>query len=480
MSRTATVAPAYQRHSCFPSSSSDGQFLRPIAARIPSPRGSSTACHLLGRHGMTERSSTVRRGAPYVLTLLLAASASIASAQNAPTGGQQPAVNTGSSAVEGFFPEPRLLQRAIQFAEKRAGNGGEAKRGFYPEFANMPTGAGWITVGPGYRYWFFDNQLLVDGSAAISWRSYKMAQARVELPRLAGERLVIGSQVRWQDLTQITYYGTGPETLESQRSEYRLKSTNVLGYAEVKPIEWLSIGGRAGWIGRPSVLPPSGSFKRGHPPTEVMFPQDPVFALAEQPRYRYGEASVAVDTRDHRGYPRRGAIYRAGWSAYSDRDTGTFGFTRTELEGAHFVPVGTRVVVAARGWLVTSHTAEGKLIPFYLEPSLGGNNTIRAYNDYRFHDRNLLVFNLESRFPVFTHMDVALFADAGNVAARLSDLDLNRHGVGAGVRVHTSATTLVRFDVAYGDDGWMLFFRMNDVLRLSRLSRRTAAIPFAP
>jgi len=429
---------------------------------------------------MTERSSTVRRGVGCVLTLLLTTVASIASAQNAAPSGQQPTANAAASAVEGFFTEPRLLQRAIQFAEKRAGDGSEPKSGFYPEFSNMPTGAGWITVGPGYRQWLFGNQLLVDGSAAISWRSYKMAQARVELPRLAGNRLVVGSQIRWQDLTQINYFGTGADTTESLRSEYRLKSTNVLGYAEIKPIEWLSFGGRAGWIGRPSVLAPAGSFRRNHPPTQEIFPNDPVFALAEQPRYGYGEASVAVDTRDHRGYPRRGRIYRAGWSAYSDRDSGTFSFKRTELEAAHFVPVGTRVVVAARGWLVTSHTAEGTLVPFYLQPGLGGNNTIRAYDDFRFHDRHLLVFNVESRFPIFTHLDAALFADAGSVAARVSDLDLHRRAYGLGFRVHTATTTLARIDMAVGDGGWMLSFRMNDPLHLSRLSRRTAPIPFAP
>jgi hypothetical protein len=412
--------------------------------------------------------------------LLLMAAASTASAQNAPPSGPPQEAKPESAAVEGFFPEPRPLQRAIQFAEKRSGDGSEEKGGFYPELSNMPTGAGWITVGPGYRHWFFDNQLLVAGSAAISWRAYKMAQTRVELPGLAGDRLVVGSQVRWQDLTQITFFGTGPDTAQSQRSEYRLKSTNVLGYAEVTPTAWLSFGGRIGWIRRPSVMAPAGTFKRGHPATEEMFPNDPVFALDEQPRYGYGEASVAIDTRDHRGYPRRGGIYRAGWSRYSDRDTGTFSFRRSELEAAHFVPVAPGVVLAARGWLVTSQTAEGNHVPFYLQPGLGGNNTIRSYNDYRFHDRNLLVVNVESRFAIFTHMDAAVFADAGNVAPRVAELDLHRRAFGVGVRVHTLKATLARFDVSHGEAGWMLFFRANDVLRLARLSRRTAPVPFAP
>ena len=68
----------------------------------------------------------------------------------------------------------------------------------------MPTGAGWITAGPGYRYWFFGDQMFIDGSAAVSWRAYTMAQARIEMPQLAKSRLVLGTQVRWQDLTQVS------------------------------------------------------------------------------------------------------------------------------------------------------------------------------------------------------------------------------------------------------------------------------------
>ncbi len=58
----------------------------------------------------------------------------------------------------------------------------------------------------------------------------------------------------------------------------------------------------------------------------------------------------------------------------------------------------------------------GNQVPFYLLPSLGGNNTLRSYDDYRFHDQNLAVVNVESRWGLWTHLDVALFLDAGNVA----------------------------------------------------------------
>jgi hypothetical protein len=381
----------------------------------------------------------------------------------------------------GFVAEPRIISRALDFTTRLVGDGGEVKNGFYPDLGNMPTGAGWISVGPGYRHWFAGDEVFVDGSAAISWRAYKMVQARIELPQLLRSRLTLGSQARWQDLTQVTYFGEGPAAEEWQRSEYRLESVNVAGYATLRPAQWLSIGGRAGWLGRPSIATPAGTFKRGYAATQDVFPEDPVFARADQPNYGYGEVSVAVDDRDHRSHPTRGGLYRAAWSGYSDRDTGGFSFGRSEVEAARFLPLASsRVVLAAHGWLVATHAADGQDVPFYLEPSLGGHNTLRGYADYRFHDRATLVFNVESRIALFTHLDAAVFADAGNVAPRVGDLNVDRRSYGVGLRMHTRRATFARVDVAHGSEGWRFLFRMKDPLHLARLSTRTAPVPFVP
>ena len=70
-----------------------------------------------------------------------------------------------------------------------------------------------------------------------------------------------------------------------------------------------------------------------------------------------------------------------------------------------------------RAWLAASDTDAGQAVPFYLEPSLGGHNSLRGYDDYRFHDRDLLLVNVETRVALMTHVDAALFLDAGNVAS---------------------------------------------------------------
>jgi hypothetical protein len=384
----------------------------------------------------------------------------------------------------GLFVEPRGLAKGIEFAEGRLGggdNGDRVKPGFYPELGNMVTGAGWISAGVGYRHPMLNDRALVDLSTGISWRAYKMAQARFELTSLAGGRVAVGTQFRWQDLPQITYFGNGANSLESNRSEYRLKSINQVGYVTFRPRAGLALDGRVGWLSGPELGRPAGAFLRGNPSTDEVFPGEPAFQLAEQPDYLYGETALTADTRDEPGYPTRGGIYRASWTRYSDRDAGRFSFQRWEAEASHFVPLANRnLVVALHGWLVGTSPESGHDVPFYLMPSLGGNNTLRGYSDYRFHDRYLGLVNAEARVAIFEHVDAVGFVDAGNVAARWSELDLDRRSYGVGVRVHGRDATYARLEFARSAEGWHVVFRMNDPFGYSRLRKRSAQAPFAP
>ena len=403
-------------------------------------------------------------------------------AQSAPPPSVQEPADTVPD-YSGFFNEPNIIAKAIRYGNRLAGSGdgGEVKNGFYPELGDMVTGAGWISGGPGYRYWLFDDRMFVDASAALSWRMFKMAQARVEMPKLARSRLTLGVQGRWHDYTQITYFGSGPDSLETDRSEYRIENANVVGYAVVQPLEWMAINGKFGFLSRPSIQEPSGTFDRGYPYIATMFADDPGVALERQPNFLHGEVGFVADTRDHRGYPAEGGLYQATWTRYSDRGVDRFSFDRLELEGAHFIPVGTpRIVFAAHGWLAATRADDGESVPFYLQPTLGGSNSLRSFQSYRFHDRNLLLVNAEVRVRIFEHVDWAAFTDAGNVAATVGDLNLDRRSYGIGLRLHTVRATIARLDVAHGGEGWRVLFRVNDPFRFTRVTRRTAAIPFVP
>ena len=411
-----------------------------------------------------------------MVALMLAATAASARAQDR----AQPAAGALTSPAEtpGFFSEPSVLTRAINFVDSELDKGG-SRDGFYPDFANMITGAGWISAGPGYRRHFLNQHALVDGSAAISWRAYKMAQARFELSDLARNHLTVGSQVRWQDLTQVNYFGLGPDSLEEQQSEYRLKSTNIVGYATVQANRWLTIGGHGGWLHRPTLASATGPFDQDFPDTLQLFSGDP--GVGQPVSFAHGDVSATVDTRDRPGHPTSGGLYRAAAAMYSDRDLGQFSFRRYEAEGLQMVPVvGSTWTLALHGWLVASDTSSGNSVPFYMAPSLGGQDTLRGYHDYRFHDRDLLVANIESRWALSRDLEAAAFFDAGNMASRVGDLNLDKTSYGVGLRVHSRTSTLGRLDLGHSHEGWRVFLRLNDPFQLNRLSKRTAVIPFVP
>jgi Omp85 superfamily domain len=353
------------------------------------------------------------------------------------------------------------------------------KSGFYPELANQITGSGWFSIGPGYQYRFLDGRALVDGSASLSLRGYEQAQARFELSDLASHRLIVGSQARYQDMKQIDYFGIGEGSSPDDRTEYRMQATDVVGYAVFQPNRLLAVNGTFGYLHQVTLSSPSGAFTRDFPSALDTFPSDP--GMAQQPDYLHASVSVVSDTRDHAGYSRHGGVYRAAAAIYSDRDFSQYSFRQYEAEGLQYVPVIPNwVTLAFHGWGVFSDTSTGNNVPFYLLPALGGNNTIRGFHDYRFHDRNVLVASGEARLHVYRLIDLAGFFDAGNASAKAGDLNLNKTSWGGGVRLHTKTLTMCRFDVGHSVEGWQYFFRLNDSFRLTRLLRRTASTPYVP
>jgi hypothetical protein len=365
---------------------------------------------------------------------------------------------------QGFVAEPDIVTRVVLFADRHLGKG-DLTSGYYVDFDNMIPGAGWLSIGPGYRRWYGKDTMLLDASAAMSWNKYKNAQARVELPKFAKSRLALGAQVKWLDYGEVDYYGVGPDTPESARTDYGVTATHAVAHATLRPFRWFDIGAEIG------VLSPSlkeASLGRAAP-------------AAGQPTFMPAVLSMKIDTRNFPGHPTSGALLRAAASHYDDRHSGAFTFRRYDGEAAGFLPMaGERLVLALHGWVVSTETENGRSVPFYLLPSLGGANTLRSFADYRFHDRHMAVANAELRLALMTHVDLAMFVDAGNVAPRFEDLDFDKRSYGAGLRLHTRRQTTARLDVAQGREGWRVLFKLSDPLALKRVTRKTAAVPFVP
>ena len=326
--------------------------------------------------------------------------------------------------VPGLLSEPALLRKLVSTSETRANDEREPGDGLYVETGNMITGEGWISAGPGYRRHVLNDRMLVDVSAAVSWKLYNVAQASVELPHLAHDRLSVGAQAVYQDSLQVDYFGLGNDSRVSDQSAYRFRNTDVLGFATVRANRWLSVSGRFGGILGPSLSAAAGP-RVPVPNTVDLFSDASAPGIVTQPSFLHGDVLVAADLRDHQGHPTGGGLYQFAAAGYSDRDSGTYSFRRYEVDAAQFVPLLTkRWILALHGRGVFSDASSGHVVPIYLMPSLGGKNTLRGYHDYRYHDNHMETFSAEVRTALFSHVDAAVFADAGKVASRVADLDL--------------------------------------------------------
>jgi hypothetical protein len=292
----------------------------------------------------------------------------------------------------------------------------------------------------------------VDVGAAYSIRSYKAAHASLGFPELAGDKLDVGTRVRWTDATQVPFYGVGNETSKDDRVNYGLRALEAGANATFKPVRWYRVGGgvalrniedREGAGTRPSI----DTFAGPTPP-----------GLFNEVRYTDASVFTAIDYRESSGYTRRGGLYSVTFHDLKDSDD-NFGFRRIDAEVQQFIPLlKEHWVIALRGLVHTTDVDDQQVVPYYLLPTLGGAHLHRGYSDFRFQDRNVLLVSGEYRWIPSRILDVALFVDAGKVTRERRDLDFDRlkTAYGIGFRIHGPTFTPLRFDIAHAKEGLRL------------------------
>ena len=107
-------------------------------------------------------------------------------------------------------------------------------------------------------------------------------------------------------------------------------------------------------------------------------------------------------------------------------------------------------------------------VPVYFMPSIGGNDSLRGFARDRFRDNQSLIFSAEHRWYVFRALDMAIFGDAGKVAAKKGDLGLTHleaaWGIGARARIRDAV--IMRTDIAFSREGFQVLWTFSDVFRL--------------
>jgi hemolysin activation/secretion protein len=142
----------------------------------------------------------------------------------------------------------------------------------------------------------------------------------------------------------------------------------------------------------------------------------------------------------------------------------TFDLLRTQAEYYFTFANGMRAL-AFRARNETSFVQGNNQVPFYLQPTLGSPDDLRGYDRYRFYGNGSSVLSAEYRWSVAETLELAVFADGGNVYQRPGLIGVRdaRGDGGIGFRFKNKEATFMRFDIGVSSEGVHVSFVFNPV-----------------
>ena len=338
---------------------------------------------------------------------------------------------------------------------------GEA-HGFGVSFGNMVPGSG-FAIGPTYTKPMWDGKLIlrVDARAAIN-QSYG-GRLEVSVPRLFSDHTFVTFSTQHRNISEMPYYGPGPDSSKTGRSNYRLEDTNV----ELRPGVRVFKGLSAGLIGSYLAVNTGPGHATLYISTEEQFGPAAAPGIDRQTNFWRGGGFVEYDWRDQTSYPTSGGRYSAQYVRYLDRNLGAYSFLRLDLDASQYIPLFNRTrVFALHGSSSLTTAGNGQLVPFYLQPTLGGSNTLRGYRFNRFYGDNSVMVNGEYRWFCSPALDMAVFADAGKVFQRWEQWNFHNleSNVGFSVRFKgRAARPAFSLDTGFSHEGFQIWFRVNNI-----------------
>jgi hypothetical protein len=323
-----------------------------------------------------------------------------------------------------------------------------------PWFEGMGDGSG---LGGGLkviRQLPFDMEGMVGGT--ISMNRYR--RVVFSLTKDVGP-VRTGPTGRYAVLPEEDFFGEGQNTVDENRSTFQLKDRNLGWSTDAKLGSSVRLRHAVRW----RQYDVSAGRDTRFATTQAIFSPAEVSGGFEPGRFVTNEIGATLEARDDVHDPRSGygadAVLTRG-NAIGKR---TDDFTTLRAVATTYVPLSSEKaqVLAFRGEVVRNMAAD--VLPFYLQPTLGGSGTLRGFREYRFRDRDALALSAEYRYRVWRHLDAVIFGDFGqvysNIARQVDELSLESAG-GMGLRLNMPEGLRLRLSVGHSGEGTRLFFKI--------------------
>lgn len=352
------------------------------------------------------------------------------------TAGSATAVPSTADNIREYIEENPFLHRLIS----------SEPDGVYPRLGGLMRGSG-MAGGAGYRH-RLGRGTRVDVAALGSVRRYVALSATARWISAWQDRLVVWSGLRWSDYPEEDFYGLGRDTPRGDRATYALRTTRLDTRLTARLARWLDVS--AG-LDRTALTVARGE-DASYPVVQDRFAAAALPGLTATPTFLVRSTGLTVYSPAHRVHPHRGAMARVHLEQWDDRTDDAFSFTRVDVEGSYVQPLAPRHAVAVRVGSSAATPDAGQQVPFFLLPSLGGQDTVRAFGDFRFRDARTLWLTAEYRWELRPRVEMALFCDAGDArgAWRAITPGQLKTGVGVGLRVDAGPSLQAGVDLAGG------------------------------
>jgi hypothetical protein len=253
---------------------------------------------------------------------------------------------------------------------------------------------------------------------------------------------------------RVDFFGLGQQSEVGGRSDFRVNGSSVDVVFQWQRNAHFGVSARAGTLD----LRVGPGTNHGVSNTEDRYTEAEAPGLHAAERYRVQGGAATVDFRDRAHLTSSGtflgvALWHAGGVDAADPSAG---WTRLTTDIRGFLPIaGPAHVLALHGIVSTRLDSAEVPTPFYLQPTLGGSDTLRGFGSYRLRGEALWTATAEYRWRPHRWIEVAPFLDIGAVAhswGGLSDAGATATP-GIGLRATTSSRVIGRLDVAGGRDG---------------------------
>ncbi len=342
---------------------------------------------------------------------------------------------------------------------------GKGANGAQFVLGGMRSGQG-MSVGVGYRRTdIWRDRIGYRATARGTFQWAYMLDFELDFQQLKTNRTFVKLYSKVESSPQMDYYGQGQDSSESDRTSYLFDDISVDLNVGFELFPNFNLGATAGLY---SALTGTGS-RSGVPSTEEVFNRFNTPGLGEETDYFRWGGFFTFDYRDIPGGPKSGGFYGARFRRYSDEVKTQFSFEQLELQLQQYIPYFNKSrVIAIRVFTVMSFTDFGERVPFYMQPKLGGNDSLRGFARYRFYDNNMILATVEHRWHVFSGLDMALFVDAGKVTRKKADLDFSDldYSGGIGFRFKLRNAVIMRIDFAGSREGFRFMWTFSDIFKV--------------